>query len=323
MAMALQATPRSRQSLRLRAQPPASGRQQPCCREQQDARAKVASARNVVAGCRTMRASGAFVLLATASAAAAAAASVATDAFAPPPLAAPRRIPDAVPSSARRRRGLVAVASSSARDVDDRAVDVDGWTSLTDDGGAKMRLVSSSSSSSSPSADHPVAGKDDVTVEYVGTVAERNWSAEDAVACWLPDRGLSSLAPELFRAFDLNERKLTSPKFDRKFVVEGLGVRKEGKIDNLLEAAKELGETKKTHRPGTVFDKNRFTFRLGKGMAVEAFELALPKMRPGDTASLVARSDYAYGRNGAKAGGKVLVPPYATVSFDLTLVEIK
>merc|ERR1712232_1002795 len=100
--------------------------------------------------------------------------------------------------------------------------------------------------------------------------------------------------------FDIDYAALANPKrFNEKFIVQGLGELKETKITKLLSAVRDLKSHDKSHPPGTVFDnKNKCTFRLGKGMAIPAFELALKEMTPGDTASLVARSDYAYGKNG-------------------------
>jgi len=193
-----------------------------------------------------------------------------------------------------------------------------------------MRVISSpTESSSSYEEAEPVDFKGkDVTVEYIGTIVPRSWSVDDIKQCWLPDQGLSSLAPELFDAFDLNFAKLTNTeKFTKKFMREGLGIMKEAKVDTLLQSVVELAMyEKRTYDPaiGTVFDKNRFTFRLGKGMSIKAFDLCVGEMRGvGESVSVVARCDYAYGKRGLRVGGKVLVPPYATVQYDVTLVEIK
>jgi len=74
---------------------------------------------------------------------------------------------------------------------------------------------------------------------------------------------------------------------------------------------------------GTVFDKNQFSFRPGKGQVIQAFDLAIAEMKVGQTVSIVARSDFAYGSKGLRVGGKVLVPPYATVQYDVTCIEVK
>lgn len=205
----------------------------------------------------------------------------------------------------------------------DSAQEVEGWTSLTDDGGVKLKVISSSSSAVSDDKKLDLKGKD-VTVEYIGSIAARNWNTQDVIECWLPDQGLSSLAPELFEAFDIDYNRLTNPKkFGIKFIKEGLGILKDAKQTTLFEAVQELKKSEKSFVEGTVFDKNQFTFRPGKGQVIKAFDLAVAEMKVGQTVSVVARCDFAYGSKGLRVGGKDLVPPYATVQYDVTLVEVK
>ena len=217
-------------------------------------------------------------------------------------------------------------AAAAATEVDDC------WTSLTDNGAVKLKVISSSSTTTAtpaPTDDDATDGKlnlkgKDVTVEYIGTITPRNWSAQDVIECWLPDQGLSSLAPELFEAFDINYTRLTNDKkFTTKFIKEGLGIMKDAKQTTLFEAAQDLKRSEATHRKGTVFDKNQFTFRPNRGQVIPAFDLAVAEMEVGQTVSLVVRCDYAYGSRGLRVGGKVLVPPYATVQYDVTLIEVK
>lgn len=204
----------------------------------------------------------------------------------------------------------------------DSAQEVEGWTSLTDDGGVKLKVISSSSSAVSDDKKLNLKGKD-VTVEYIGSIAARNWNTQDVIDCWLPDQGLSSLAPELFEAFDIDYNRLTNPKkFGIKFIKEGLGILKDAKQTTLFEAAQELKRSEESFVEGTVFDKNQFTFRPNKGQVIKAFDLAVAEMKVGQTVSVVARCDFAYGSKGLRVGGKDLVPPYATVQYDVTLVEV-
>lgn len=232
-----------------------------------------------------------------------------------------------VASLSSSHRQHVSGAAFSARTSND--IDVEEWISLTDDGGVKIRTISPSSEVASPDGaseeglEFPDTGKD-VTVAYIGRISPRDWSVEDINACWLPEQGLAPLTPELFEAFDIDGEKLMdAKKMSKKFIVEGLGVRKEAKIDSFFRAAQDLAKSERTHSAGTVFDENKFTFRLGKGMSIRAFDLAIRNMTVGQTVSLVGRCDYAYGKRGLRAAGKNLVPPYATVEYDLTLVEIK
>jgi len=203
--------------------------------------------------------------------------------------------------------------------LNDNEVSIEEWTPLTDDGGVKMREISSTDNA----APDTFKGKD-VTVEYIGSIARRDWSVDDINTCWLPEQGLTPLAPKLFKGFDINGEKLmNAKKFNKKFILQGLGVLKEAKVESLFQAAQDLKRSEQTHPAGTVFDKNQFTFRLGKGMSIKAFDLAIREMRVGQTVSLVARCDYAYGERGLRGDGKFLIPPYATVQFDLTFLEIK
>jgi len=222
----------------------------------------------------------------------------------------------------------VSGAALSARTTDD--VFVEEWTSLTDDGGVKIRTISPPSASDVALSDAAVEDSSpyleagtDVTVEYVGRIHPRDWSVDDIIACWLPEQGLGPLAPELFKGFHIDgERLMDSKKMSKKFIFEGLGVQREAKIDTFFRAAQDLAKSEETHPVGTVFDENKFTFRVGKGMTIRAFDLAIREMRVGQTASLIGRCDYAYGKRDLRAAGKILVPPYATVQYDLTLVEI-
>ncbi len=214
-------------------------------------------------------------------------------------------------------------------------VDKKEWTSLTDDGGVKIRVISppSSPSNDNNNDDTTEKGEDlpdlkgkDVTVEYIGSIASRNWNVNDVIDCWLPDQGLTTtLAPELFKAFDVDYTRLTnSTKFGIKFIKEGLGVLKESKQTTLFEAAQSLKQSDISHVSGTVFDKNTFSFRPNKGQVIKAFDLAIGTyMKVGQTCYILARCDYAYGSKGLRMNGKVVVPPYATVQYEVTFIEVK
>ena len=225
--------------------------------------------------------------------------------------------------STRRQRHLqTSIAAKKFNDIGS-AQEVDGWTSLTDDGGVKLKVISSSSPDVGSAEKIDLRGKD-VTVEYIGSIAARNWNVQDVIDCWLPDQGLPSLAPELFEAFEIDGKRLTNPKkFSVKFIKEGLGILKDAKQTTLFEAAQDLKRSEQSHMEGTVFDKNQFSFRPGKGQVIQAFDLAIAEMKVGQTVSIVARSDFAYGSKGLRVGGKVLVPPYATVQYDVTFIEVK
>jgi FKBP-type peptidyl-prolyl cis-trans isomerase len=79
---------------------------------------------------------------------------------------------------------------------------------------------------------------------------------------------------------------------------------------------------------GTVFDSNvdpkfnhvqPFVFTIGAGQVIKGWDVGVAGMKVGEERKLVISPDYAYGATGA--GG--VIPPNATLTFDVTLLEIK
>jgi len=76
---------------------------------------------------------------------------------------------------------------------------------------------------------------------------------------------------------------------------------------------------------GTKFDSSRernepFTFVLGEGQVIQGWEEGIALLREGDVARLIIPSYLAYGPKGA-AGG--LIPPYATLLFDVEVLKVE
>ena len=91
----------------------------------------------------------------------------------------------------------------------------------------------------------------------------------------------------------------------------------------------EAGKTVSVHYEGSlengkVFDssyprKKPIEFRLGQGQVIEGWDEGIALLRVGDKARFVIPSDLGYGSSGA--GG--VIPPNATLIFDVELMDVK
>ena len=91
----------------------------------------------------------------------------------------------------------------------------------------------------------------------------------------------------------------------------------------------EAGKTVSVHytgklQDGKVFDSSisrgePITFQLGKGKVIKGWDEGIALMKVGSKAQLIIPPDLAYGERGA--GG--VIPPNATLVFDVELVEVK
>lgn len=75
---------------------------------------------------------------------------------------------------------------------------------------------------------------------------------------------------------------------------------------------------------GTVFDSSRdrnkeFTFTLGRGNVIKAWDIAFSKMQKGEQVILTCASEYAYGESGSPPK----IPPNATLQFEVELIDFK
>uniref|UniRef100_A0A7S4JTA0 peptidylprolyl isomerase n=1 Tax=Odontella aurita TaxID=265563 RepID=A0A7S4JTA0_9STRA len=219
------------------------------------------------------------------------------------------------PAFAPSSRGAARLFSSSN--------DAEEWINLTEDGAVKKRVIEEGDGSS-------VDRGDAVVVEYTGKVAERSWSVDDVISCWLSEQqGIEKprLIEALFVEFGIDGEKITDKKFfTEQFVKTGLGIDRAIANKNIVMGARRLSEEAKEHPAGKVFDSSKdrgaFKFTLGKKQAIQAMELAVLSMNKGEKCQIITRSDYAYGKGGIKkVGGKAILPPFASVQFDIALLH--
>jgi len=81
-----------------------------------------------------------------------------------------------------------------------------------------------------------------------------------------------------------------------------------------------LFDASQPNNKGRQFDSNPgFPFTLGTGSVIKGWDQGVPGMRVGGQRRLIIPPDLAYGSAGAGGG---LIPPNATLVFDITLISI-
>ena len=74
---------------------------------------------------------------------------------------------------------------------------------------------------------------------------------------------------------------------------------------------------------GTKFDSSRdrgqpFSFVIGKGQVIRAWDEGIASMKVGERAELTCSPDYAYGARGFPP----VIPPNSTLIFDVELISV-
>ncbi|XP_010256876.1 PREDICTED: peptidyl-prolyl cis-trans isomerase FKBP20-1 isoform X1 [Nelumbo nucifera] len=82
--------------------------------------------------------------------------------------------------------------------------------------------------------------------------------------------------------------------------------------EGVLAETGEVFDT--THEDNTIF-----SFELGKGTVIKAWDIALRTMKVGEVAKITCKPDYAYGN----AGSAPDIPPNATLVFEIELVACR
>jgi FKBP-type peptidyl-prolyl cis-trans isomerase len=100
-------------------------------------------------------------------------------------------------------------------------------------------------------------------------------------------------------------------------------------------ALAEAGKTVAVHYVGTLLDGTKFDssldrgqpieFTLGAGQVIPGWEMGIAGMKVGGKRHLVIPGSLAYGENGVKDPntGTVVIPPNASLVFDVELMAVK
>lgn len=159
-----------------------------------------------------------------------------------------------------------------------------------------------------------------VEIIRVGEEAE-NWNAVEAFISFTGEREQRIARMKKQQEDEINK---ISEGFDRtdsglryKIVNKGSGIKA------------EKGKTVSVHYKGMLTDgmefdssyrrKQPIEFPLGRGQVIEGWDEGIQLLRVGDKARFVIPSDLAYGERGA--GG--VIPPNATLMFDVELMDVK
>ncbi|XP_067855760.1 peptidyl-prolyl cis-trans isomerase FKBP4-like isoform X2 [Heptranchias perlo] len=126
-------------------------------------------------------------------------------------------------------------------------------------------------------------------------------------------------------------------KFEQQIPIEGedISPKKDGGVLKLVKKEGTGDETPMTGDKvsvhytgvlldGTKFDSSRdrddyFTFDLGKGQVIKAWDIAVATMKINEVCQIICKPEYAYG----SAGSPPKIPPSATLVFEIELFEIK
>lgn len=164
-----------------------------------------------------------------------------------------------------------------------------------------------------------------VIINYEGVIGELYWTPDEVIQCWLSTlQGQEDLV-SVFREHGIDSQQLLSHEyFTEDFVVNQLGVTNKIKAKKLVMAAKRLQSNVRDFPVGTVFDANtNYAINFEKSTIIRGMTVGISSMSVGEQCRLVLRCDAAYGSEGLRRrDGDVMVPPYATLCFLMTLCRV-
>lgn len=193
----------------------------------------------------------------------------------------------------------------------------DDWELLSDDRGVWKQVITEGP------GDVPDKGST-LKIGYKGTlIGEDWWTPEDVVTCWLSElQGMDQFS-EAMLAQGVDGAHLLDPdRFTEDFVQEKLEISNKIQCKKLVMAARRLQKVREDFPVEFEFDSNDEYSINAKKRIIRSLRLALESMKVGEEAKVVCRSDYGYSADGLrKNNGDIMVPPFATLCFDVTLLN--
>ncbi len=139
---------------------------------------------------------------------------------------------------------------------------------------------------------------------------------------------LSQTTPASTNVIENNTLIASKPMSDDKAVTTPSGL-KYVELEEGTGATPQSGKTVVVHYTGTLedgtkFDSSRdrgqpFSFKIGVGQVIKGWDEGLSTMKVGGRRQLIIPPELGYGSRGA--GG--VIPPNATLLFDVELIDIK
>ena len=247
----------------------------------------------------------------------------------------------------QRRRGAVVDRTQycSSADTENEIT----WTNLVpDDDSAPVRKTILDIANSDDGG--PQSGTT-ATIKYVGrlVLAEgdtsngnggmsiASWTTHDVLECWLKEQqGLYELLADAFQKHSVDGAALLDEiLLTEDYLLDELGLENKIKRKKTIMAAKRLRTTMGEFLDGAVFDESLssasdddddgvYKFVVGKGKTIKAMELLVASMQVGERSKVVCRADYGYGSEGYRTSqGVVVVPPFCSLEFEVTLVSVE
>ncbi|MCX6186273.1 MAG: FKBP-type peptidyl-prolyl cis-trans isomerase [Bacteroidetes bacterium] len=149
------------------------------------------------------------------------------------------------------------------------------------------------------------------------------------------ERAVGSIPANSTLIFDIEVIDAKTPPVAKPYDVAGIDTVKMQsglkfiKVQSGTGVKPALGSTVAVHYTGYLMDGKVFDssierdepieFQIGRGMVIKGWEEGIALMQVGDKMRLIIPSELAYGENGA--GG--VIPPNATLIFDVELVKVK